>query len=187
MAAAVDGAEHMLLRLRRREPRKRGPSVNDGAADEDDFADENTPEKRSTTKPRAKRRYISSFGWWADEYRCALLCMVGLAVLAVVLWHFDGKLAPDFGPGMQLDMIVIALMTLVRVTLGNIVEACICQGAWIWVSKSHQTRTQNKARLEDFKVFDEASRGLLGSLALLWRLKGWSAPLLSALSPCTRH
>ncbi|KND91177.1 hypothetical protein TOPH_04169 [Tolypocladium ophioglossoides CBS 100239] len=155
MAAAVDAA-HTLLRLRRREQRNHGPSVNDGAADqdkdEDDFAEEANPRKRSATDPRAKRRYISSFRWWADEYRCALLCMVGLAVLAVVLWHFDGKLAPDFGPGMELDMVVIAIMTLVRVTLGSIVEACICQGAWIWVSKSHQTRTRNKARLEDFKV-----------------------------------
>ncbi|POR32856.1 Uncharacterized protein TPAR_06940 [Tolypocladium paradoxum] len=183
MAAAVDGAAHMVLRLRRREQHNHGPSVNDGAADDDDSAEQNNPEKRLATK----RRYISSFTWWADEYRCAVLCMVGLAVLTLVLWHFDGKLAPDFGPGMELDMIVIAIMTLVRVTLGSIVEACICQGAWIWVSKSHQARTQNKARLEDFKVFDEASRGLLGSLALLWRLKGWHLSCIGALIIVITH
>ncbi|PNY24902.1 Uncharacterized protein TCAP_05162 [Tolypocladium capitatum] len=186
MDATVDDAAHMLLGLRRRGQRDHGPSVNDGAADEDE---ENNLRRRSTTTdpPRAKRRYISSFRWWADEYRCALLCMVGLAVLAVVLWHFDGKLAPDLGPGMELDMVVIAIMTLVRVTLGSIVEACICQGAWIWVSKSHQTRTQNEARLEDFKVFDEASRGLLGSLTLLWRLKGWHLSCIGALIIVITH
>ncbi|OAA73444.1 arginase family protein [Cordyceps fumosorosea ARSEF 2679] len=69
-------------------------------------------------------------------------------------------------------MVVIALVTISRVAMGNIVEACISQCAWIWISKSHQRRTHTVARLEDFKLFDEASRGFLGSVALIWRMKG---------------
>ncbi|KAF4507618.1 hypothetical protein G6O67_004097 [Ophiocordyceps sinensis] len=69
----------------------------------------------------------------------------------------------------------------------SIVESCICQGAWIWVSKSHQARTRNRARLEDFKLFDEASRGFLGSLALLWRLKGLHLSCLGALIIVVTH
>ncbi|PHH92485.1 hypothetical protein CDD83_7233 [Cordyceps sp. RAO-2017] len=84
-------------------------------------------------------------------------------------------------------MIVIAIMTLVRVALGSIVESCICQGAWIWVSKSHQIRTRNRARLEDFKLFDEASRGFLGSLSLLWRLKGLHLSCIGALIIIVTH
>ena len=144
MAAAVDGAARMLLRLRRREQPNHGPAVNDGPADDDELAEENNPEERPTTSSHAKRRCVSYFRWWADEYRCAIVCMTGLALLAVLLWHFDGKLAPDFGPGIELDMIIIAIMTLVRITLGSIVEACICQGAWIWVQsrirRGHKTR-----------------------------------------------
>lgn len=147
------------------------PSVHDGAADETE-GDGETNTGNHGPRTRQKPRRKSSFRWWADEYRCAALCMAGIVTLGLVLWHFDGKLAPRFEPGIELDMIVIAIMTLVRVTLGSIVESCICQGAWIWVSKSHQARKRNRARLEDFKLFDEASRGFLGSLALLWRLKG---------------
>lgn len=121
---------------------------------------------------RQKRRSMSSSRWWADEYRCAALCIGGIVTLTLVLYRYDGKLAPTFAPGIKLDMSVIAIMTLIRVTLGSIFEACICQGAWVWVSKAHQARTRNRARLEDFKLFDEASRGFLGSLVLLWRLKG---------------
>ncbi|PHH69719.1 hypothetical protein CDD80_6550 [Ophiocordyceps camponoti-rufipedis] len=84
-------------------------------------------------------------------------------------------------------MIVIAITTLIRVALGSIVESCICQGAWIWVSKSHQRRTNNIARLEDFKLFDEASRGFLSSVALLWRLKGMHASCIGAMIILVTH
>ncbi|EQK98038.1 arginase family protein [Ophiocordyceps sinensis CO18] len=153
------------------------PSAHDGAAD-DNEVDAKANLGHDGPRPRQRRLDSSSFRWWTDEYRCAALCIGGIVALALVLWHFDGKLAPHFEPGIELDMIVIAIMTLIRVTLGSIVESCICQGAWIWVSKSHQARTRNRARLEDFKLFDEASRGFLGSLALLWRLKGlWVLPV----------
>ena len=152
------------------------PPSHDGPANGKEMDNGRGPSK-TRNKISRKYRYIAAFRWWTDEYRCAMLCLTGLAVLSVLLWHFDRKLAPDFGPGLELDMIVIAIMTLVRVALGSIVESCLCQGAWIWVSKAHQARTQNRARLEDFKLFDEASRGLLGSLGLIWRLKGLSVAL----------
>ncbi|GJN79324.1 hypothetical protein PLIIFM63780_002837 [Purpureocillium lilacinum] len=119
-----------------------------------------------------KRLLAADFRWWTDEYRCAVACIAGIVTLSMVLWHFDGKPAPNIGPGLQLDMVVIAITTLVRIALGSIVESCLCQGAWIWFSKSHQARSRRRAKLEDFKLFDEASRGLLGSLSLLWRLRG---------------
>ncbi|KAJ6443091.1 arginase family protein [Purpureocillium lavendulum] len=152
------------------------PLSRDGATDD---AGENPHqgEKNITSSHRQSTRTgrLAAFKWWSSEYRWAVACITGLVILSVILWHFDGKLSPDLGPVMQLDMVIIAIMTLVRVALGSIVESCICQGAWIWFSKSHQTRAQRHARLEDFKLFNEASRGLLGSLSLLWRLRGLSA------------
>ncbi|RDA87087.1 hypothetical protein CP532_0168 [Ophiocordyceps camponoti-leonardi (nom. inval.)] len=161
---------------------RRGLSAcRDGAADEE--VQDNVELPRSSIA----QRYRSSFRWWAAEYRCAALCLAGIAVLSLLLWRYDGKLSPDFGLGIELNMIVIAIMTLVRVSLGSIVESCICQGAWIWVSKSYQTRTKNTARLEDFKLFDEASRGFLGSLALLWRLKGMHISCIGAMIILVTH
>ncbi|EGX91852.1 arginase family protein [Cordyceps militaris CM01] len=110
--------------------------------------------------------------WWADEYKSAVICGLSIAILSVVLWYYDGKLVPRLSPGLDLEMVVIALVTVARVAMGNVVEACLSQCAWIWIAKSHQRRTKTVARLEDFKLFDEASRGFLGSVALMWRMKG---------------
>jgi hypothetical protein len=56
--------------------------------------------------------------------------------------------------------------------MSAIVEAALSQGAWIWISEAAQRRSRHAARLSDFKVFDEASRGtVLASFYLLWRMK----------------
>ncbi|KAI1827489.1 hypothetical protein F4861DRAFT_536056 [Xylaria intraflava] len=60
-------------------------------------------------------------------------------------------------------------MSVYRLALKAIVETCVGQGAWIWVSGFRKGKTE--ARLEDFKMFDDASRGLYGALVLLWRMK----------------
>lgn len=77
------------------------------------------------------------------------------------LVQFDDELEPNFG-GLALNTVIIAIMTVYRVALKAIVETALSQGAWIWVSASRQRRGKNTtpARLEDFKMFDEASRGL---------------------------
>lgn len=133
-------------------------SVHDGAADDKESSCDDSSDniaRRWTTLA-----HLPSFRNWTDEYMGASVCIVAIVVLSVVLYHYDGKLAPHLSPALDLDMLVIALMTIVRVALGNIVEACICQCAWVWVSKNHQIRANTQARLEDFKLFDEASRGL---------------------------
>ncbi|KAI0545534.1 hypothetical protein F4679DRAFT_576071 [Xylaria curta] len=48
-------------------------------------------------------------------------------------------------------------MSVYRLALKAIIETCVSQGAWIWVSGFRKGKTE--ARLEDFKMFDEASRG----------------------------
>ncbi|KAI1119140.1 hypothetical protein F5Y14DRAFT_438199 [Nemania sp. NC0429] len=53
-------------------------------------------------------------------------------------------------------------MSIYRIALRAIVETCVSQGAWIWVSSFRKGETE--ARLEDFKMFDEASRGVYGAL-----------------------
>ncbi|KAI8631042.1 hypothetical protein F5Y19DRAFT_463416 [Xylariaceae sp. FL1651] len=57
-------------------------------------------------------------------------------------------------------------MSVYRLALKAIIETCISQGAWIWVSGFRKGKTE--AKLEDFKMFDEASRGLYGALAAVY-------------------
>lgn len=79
-------------------------------------------------------------------------------------------LEPEWNDSLKLSTIIIAVMSCFRLALKAVVQTCISQGAWIWVSGFRKGKVE--ARLEDFKMFDEAATGLYGSLVLLWRLKG---------------
>ncbi|KAK3393681.1 hypothetical protein B0H63DRAFT_555011 [Podospora didyma] len=130
--------------------------------------DPNAPKKR---RHRA-RKYFSSAAWWQDEYWMLGVCVATAACLAVLLRQYDNRVVPeDLGFGLQVDTAIIALVTIVRVSLKAFVETALAQGAWIWVSEMAQRRCKHNARLSDFKVFDEASRGMWGSLCLIWRMK----------------
>ncbi|KAI0539744.1 hypothetical protein GGR58DRAFT_512122 [Xylaria digitata] len=77
-------------------------------------------------------------------------------------------------------------MSVYRLALKAIVETCIGQGAWIWVSGFRKGKKE--AKLEDFKMFDEASRGLYGALVLLWRMKASAiadVPVSCATANCS--
>lgn len=153
--------------VRRRRPHSPdlpGPfiSTQDGAADQYDSIelDDLTEPFVVPTTRKARSYYKTAIQPWNDEYTCVAVCLLSIIALALVLWHYDGKQNPKFAPGVQLDMIVIALVTTSRVAMESVVEACISQYAWIWISGSHQRRTNTRAVLKDFKLFDEAARGL---------------------------
>lgn len=86
-----------------------------------------------------------------------------------MLGAFNGKVEPSWTRDIQLSTVLIAIMSIYRIALKAIIESCVSQGAWIWVSGFRKGTTE--AKLEDFKMFDEASRGLYGALVLLWRMK----------------
>ncbi|KAK3341295.1 hypothetical protein B0T25DRAFT_573695 [Lasiosphaeria hispida] len=118
------------------------------------------------------RRYFSSAAWWQEEYWYAIACVATAACLVLLLQSYDGRAVPTLGWGLQLDTAIIAMVTIVRVSMKGFVEAALSQGAWIWVSERAQRRRgRYNARLSDFRVFDEASRGLWGSLCLLWKMR----------------
>jgi len=80
--------------------------------------------------------------------------------LTLLLIKYDGRVVPELIGGLQLDTFIIAMTSVVRVAMKAIVESSVSQGAWLWVSRAQQKRCQHRARLRDFKLFDEASRGL---------------------------
>ncbi|KAK1500579.1 hypothetical protein CTAM01_06514 [Colletotrichum tamarilloi] len=150
---------------------------HDGAVDDDDNTEEGPP------RPLPKSDYKSIYKWWNDEYRLAAVCVVGAIVLGIIFKHYDRQPIPQLMNGdLDFDVIIVAMFTCVRVAMSGIVETSISQSAWIWVSEARQRRTNNsRARLEDFKIYDEASRGLWGSLYLLWRLRGRHLACIGAL------
>ncbi|RYP89762.1 hypothetical protein DL770_004104 [Monosporascus sp. CRB-9-2] len=51
---------------------------------------------------------------------------------------------------LELSTVIIFAMTVYRIAIGDVVEICVCQGAWIWCSGNR--RGKEEARLEDFKL-----------------------------------
>ncbi|KAF4784871.1 hypothetical protein HER10_EVM0013433 [Colletotrichum scovillei] len=132
---------------------------HDGAVDDDDNTEEGPP------RPLPK------------------ICVIGAIILGIIFKHYDRQPIPQLMDGdLDFDVIIVAMFTCVRVAMSGIVETSISQSAWIWVSEARQRRTNDsRARLEDFKIYDEASRGLWGSLYLLWRLRGRHLACIGAL------
>ncbi|GKT41455.1 uncharacterized protein ColSpa_01636 [Colletotrichum spaethianum] len=154
--------------------------AHDGAVDDDD--EEGPP------RPLPEHDYKAIYKWWNDEYRLVAVCIVGAITLGIIFKKFDNKVVPQLKGDIDFDVIIVAMFTCVRVAMSGIVESSISQAAWIWVSEARQRRTNDmRARLEDFKIYDEASRGLWGSLCLLWRLRGKHLACIGALIVVLTH
>lgn len=130
-------------------------AAHDGAVD-----DEDDDERKSPRRPTTGKEYLLALRWWHDEYRYAAVCIASAALLGLLFRHYDQQLVPDLPFGINFDMVIVAMMTSVRVALKAIVESSISQGAWIWLSGARQSRGRGHARLEDFRLYNEASRGL---------------------------
>ncbi|KAI1436868.1 hypothetical protein GGR50DRAFT_686212 [Xylaria sp. CBS 124048] len=72
-----------------------------------------------------------------------------------------------------------------RIALKAIVETCVGQAAWIWVSGYRRGNTIAEAKLGDFKMFDDASRGLYGAdLPVSCETANCTWPIFPSLAVC---
>lgn len=84
-----------------------------------------------------------------------------------MLWRTDGKPPPSLRLGLTLNTILAFLVSLARVAfLVPIVEG-LGQLKWIWFL------SRKPLPLADFQLFDEATRGGIGGLRLLFSFKGY--------------
>ncbi|KAL4924581.1 DUF3176 domain-containing protein [Aspergillus undulatus] len=102
----------------------------------------------------------------------SLLCFVAIVSILAV---FDGKTAPNFAYGFTLNAIVSILGTASKTSLIYVIGECIGQLKWIWFYKAE------KRQLDEMQLFDNASRGPLGSLFVLLQHKGRSLVSLGAI------
>lgn len=101
---------------------------------------------------------------WGYQYLAILLSLTCLAALIILLIHFNQE--PVFiWQGITLNTIISILSVTIKAALAYVVSECMAQ--WKWILFSREERL-----LIDFDRIDGATRGLLGSLRVLFRTRG---------------
>jgi hypothetical protein len=98
--------------------------------------------------------------WWWELTSWALGTTFLLALIAL-LSSFNGKRLDTWQSDLSINAIVSVLAQAAQSSLLVILNSGISQLKWDWLRK-----TKYK---EDIQLFDDASRGPLGSLDLLWK------------------
>ncbi len=88
--------------------------------------------------------------------------MTPFAAIVIVLGVFNGQSLPTLPLHLSLNALLAYLVTFAKACLMIPLAECIGQWKWSWF------RTARRP-LQDFRIYDAASRGLLGSLVLLLR------------------
>ena len=125
----------------------------------------------SPSKPKHTSTFKSVFSQddnWTWEIVCVLLGVLLLIALCLVLWHYNGKEAPQFGDAfgtsLTLNTVVSIIVTGARAALLLPAAECVGQLKWTWFAQDYRP-------LNDVSTFDKASRGIFGGFGLLWRTK----------------
>lgn len=138
-------------------------------------SDHNLRQTPRRNKPDSKRRFLERWRrFWIAEI---LWCVVGLgsgAAIITVLAQHNGQRAPKWPLGISLNTVLALLASVAKASLLIPVVEGLGQLRWIWFS----TRARP---VDDFELFDSATRGTLGSLRLLAARKGGVLGFVAAL------
>lgn len=101
---------------------------------------------------------------WAFEIGSWIFSTILLMGIALTLALHDNQPLPNWPWGITINALVSLLSTFATSGLVVVLTSIIGQTRWV------EFATQ-KRRISEFEIYDEASRGPLGSLRLLLRLK----------------
>ncbi|GAW14077.1 hypothetical protein ANO14919_034690 [Xylariales sp. No.14919] len=100
---------------------------------------------------------------WGLEIICVALGFAAFAVIVIVLAWFDQHSLPSWPSQITLNTFVAFVTTIGKAAFMFPVPKAISQIQWAWFRRERP--------LYDIHVFDQASRGVMGSLVLLWRIR----------------
>jgi hypothetical protein len=128
----------------------------------------------------AKESIVDRF--WLFELFAWAICASGLIAIAIILRLYQGKPMPTWSHedkrtgikfGLTINAVISLFGTLVKSTLLIPVVAGLHQLKWLWF--------QEERPLAHMKMFEGAGKGPLGSLILMWSLRGRSLSCLGAV------
>lgn len=134
---------------------------------------------------RPSPQWKDSSYWWPWEWLCELLAIGSLgAMIIVLMWYRDKPQSEWRQSYFTLNGLIAFLATLTKTGLIIPVSAAIGQRKWLRFMPNK--RGQRSARkLGDFEMFDEASRGSLGSTKLMFSLNFWYGWMMCRSSSIT--
>ena len=117
-----------------------------------------------TPQQRGPLRNFPSFiyNWWL----CILsvfISLCALAAIAGILFFVDGRPIPNLPLKITVNTYVSFFATVAKGTMLVAVNESISQLKWLWFREPR--------RLQDFQVFDDASRGPVGAVRLMFRTR----------------
>ncbi|KAL2784338.1 hypothetical protein BJX66DRAFT_344155 [Aspergillus keveii] len=130
-----------------------------------------TPTKRQRNKDNWQRLLQDTLLW---EFGSALFSTCCFVSICAVLFAYDGKVRPTWKLGLSLNAAISILATRCRSALTLVVSEAVSQLKWLWAKDGEPKQ------LLGMQAFDNASRGPLGALTMLFKYSGRSLVSLGA-------
>lgn len=132
-----------------------------------------------TPRPTVYKRYsIFSTSEWLKEMLTTIASLVLLGLMIAIFWWADGRHLSAWKSPISINTVVSILTTLCTAALMHGVGEFISQLKWLHFKDEPH-------KLQEFKAFDEASRGPWGSAKFLGKIK-WNLATLGALITIVR-
>ncbi|KAK7957868.1 hypothetical protein PG988_012716 [Apiospora saccharicola] len=127
------------------------------------------PERPSPSPPR----HHIILRYWQWEIACLAVSVVLIGAIVSILCHYEGQQMPRWPFSINLNTLIALLATILRTTMLVAAAEVISQAKWDWFS-----RPRPLSHLNDF---ESASRGVAGSLKLLFVAPQSSLAIVAAL------
>jgi hypothetical protein len=152
-------------------PNSRGASSPYSYTQPPSFPDQHSPfeaaapNEHSTQAPNKDTRTRVLKDWCA-ELLCLTLASSNLCLITTILFLLNNKLLATWHFSLSLNAVISALVVATKAALIYTTACCIGQLKW-----QHFQHSLHRRSLYDLKTFDEASKGPLGAVKLVLRLR----------------
>ncbi|KAK4669186.1 LOW QUALITY PROTEIN: uncharacterized protein QC763_200780 [Podospora pseudopauciseta] len=116
-------------------------------------------------------RTWSAIGNWWPEIASSLFSLLCIPALVILLRSYDDRPLSEWYLTITPNIVIAFIFTICRISFIYPLVQALAQQRWNWFKSPRS--------LDDFRVFDEASRGPWGSLLLMIRMKGRPLGILS--------
>jgi len=115
--------------------------------------------------------FISGVDSWLWEIMAAFLSVASLLALAFMLGYINERPQTSWEFRLTPNTVISLLSTTARSSVLVVISGVIGQEKWLWFGLGRIKEYRKGTRLIDLQTFDDASRGPLGSVGLIYLTK----------------